>query len=323
MARAQRFPGFFVLTAGASALLSCSGPLPADGTIQTQQSPIAYGTPDTTHTAVVALLSPIGTNQLQECTGSIVGVSGNLGYVLTAAHCCNAHPPSVVVAGSDYSVGEALAFGGTPSPPVYSVVAESVYYDAQYAGAGTAYDFCMLSFLGATASTPVLGLPASANDGLTSGVAVEHIGYGATETNASNSARRTGTDSIDQGLDAFVYQFSQGGSTHIPGTCAGDSGGPALLPAGAAQSVQTVVGVQSYGNATTCVTETLGGGSRVSSEIGSGRFITSYVDGTPVGVKAAPPNAPAGGPGFAAALALALAFVASQTQRRPSAPPPR
>src|SRR5579862_8546990 len=128
---------------GALALLACSGPNPDRSAVARIRSPIAYGTADSVHTAVVAVLAPVGTTELEECTGSIVQVTGSTGYVLTAAHCCNTYVPTVVDAATDYTAGEAYLSGGTPAPPIYSVVAGSVYYDAQYAGAGTDHDFCM------------------------------------------------------------------------------------------------------------------------------------------------------------------------------------
>src|SRR5580692_3513893 len=121
---------------GALLLISCSSPAPDPGALARSQSPIAYGNADTAnpHTAVVAVLSPAGGTELQECSGSIVHVAGGIGYVLTAAHCCNMYPPSVVVAASDYSLGEQYVSGGTPVPPVYPVVASSVKYDSLYSG---------------------------------------------------------------------------------------------------------------------------------------------------------------------------------------------
>ena len=97
----------------------------------------------------------------------------------------------------------------------------------------------------------------------------------------------------------------------VPGTCDGDSGGPSLLPAGVAQPQQVVVGVQSYGNSVTCAQVTFGVASRVSSEIGPGMFITSYLENAPVGVQmgAPAPAVPALGGLGNLTLAAALAMV--------------
>jgi secreted trypsin-like serine protease len=292
---------------GVPFVAACSGNGVGDGRVGAIRSPIAYGTLDTRHTAVVALLSPVGTSELQECSGSIVAVTGGEGYVLTAAHCCNTYPPTIVVASNDYAAGEAYLSGGVPAAPVYGVARGSVYYDASYDNAG-GHDFCMLRFAGAGTGLATLELPTSASDGLQLGSQVEHVGFGLTEATAMNTQRRAGIDAVDQQLTSLLLLFSQGGANHVPGTCEGDSGGPSLLPAGAAQSQQVITGVQSYGNASSCTQETLGGASRVSSAIGTGQFITSYLAGTPIGVNAGGSGtpAPAGGPWMYVVLGAAL-----------------
>jgi hypothetical protein len=302
--------------AGSLILAGCSQAAPGDETLGRTESPIAYGTLDSTHTAVVALLSPVGSSELQECTGSVVDVGGGNGFVLTAAHCCNAHPPTIVVASSNYTVGEQYVFGGTPTAPAYAVIPGSVYYDALYTGAD--HDFCMLQFANAPANMATLALPSSASDGLALGSSIEHVGFGVTDTLSANSQRRSGTDTVDVELTPLVLEFSQGGSARTPGTCEGDSGGPSLLPAGAPQSQQVVVAVQSYGSDTSCAQVTLGGASRVSSEIGAGQFVTSYLEGTPTGVRASatPAPAPALGRLSIAELAVGLLGVEALLRRR-------
>jgi len=303
----------------------CSGPSAGEGRVAMTRSSIAYGMIDTRHTAVVALLSPVGTSQVQECTGNIVALAGGQGYVLTAAHCCNMYPPTIVVASNDFSVGVPYLSGGVPTAPVYAVVPGSVYFDASYDHAG-GHDFCMLTFAGAGSGLVTLALPTSANDGLQIGTQVEHVGYGITDTSNTNTLRRTGADAVDLGLTPLLLEFSQGGASHVPGTCDGDSGGPSLVPAGAPQSQQTVVGIQSFGNASSCAQETLGGASRVSSAIGTGQFITSYLAGAPIGVRAGGGSpAPAGPPWTYVALGAALAAAGSLASRpgssRGSRPP--
>lgn len=301
-------------------LLGCGGPSPEVSPVATTESPIAYGNADTTHTAVVAVLSPANVQSFQECSGSIVQVQGEIATVLTAAHCCNTYVPTVVVAFGDYSIGEDAVLGGSFSPPVYSVVAGSVYYDPLYSASnGQDHDFCLLQFSGAHSSTATLALPPATGDGLTfastspPASSIEHIGFGQTDTSTGNTQRRTGIDSVNLQLSSLIIEFSQGGTRHIPGTCDGDSGGPALLPAGSAQASQVVVGVQSYGDAFSCATATFGVASRVTSEIGPGRFITSYLTGTPTGVRAgvvAPAPASSHWALFATALALLSAGLA-------------
>src|SRR5207245_824748 len=109
----------------------------------------------------------------------------------------------------------------------------------------------MLQF-NAPANANVIPVPQPGQDGVAIGTQLEHVGFGVTDNNGSNSQRRHGTSTLDQGLDALTLQSSQGGPSNIPGVCEGDSGGPALVPAGAAQSQQMVVGTTSFGNSQVC-----------------------------------------------------------------------
>lgn len=268
---------------------SCGAGPRTPETLGESTAAIAYGTADTIHTAVVAVLAPLTSTTFHECTGSIVQVTAGHGYVLTAAHCCNDGTPTLIVASDDYTIGEQYLSGGTPVPPVFPVIASSVYFDAKYGGLD--HDFCMLQFSGATAGMSTLALPTSASDGVSLGVSVEHIGYGQTESSTTNTGRRTGTEAVNLMVTPLILQWNEGGATDIPGVCEGDSGGPALLPAGVPEAQQTIVATTSYGNSATCVDATMAVGSRVSSEIGPGAFITSYLAGTPVGLLAGSPAA--------------------------------
>ena len=77
-----------------AALAGCSSGSP-DGPTAEAEAPIVYGTPDTIHTAVVALLAPFA-GSYSACSGTVVQVSGGLGDVLTAAHCCDQSAPTIV-----------------------------------------------------------------------------------------------------------------------------------------------------------------------------------------------------------------------------------
>jgi hypothetical protein len=282
---------FATIALGPVLAASCSRPAGGGGTVGTLRSPIAYGTLDTTHAAVVAVLAPITSTELQQCTGSVVLVSGGNGYVLTAAHCCNTYVPTVIVAANSYAAGEQYLGGGVPQPPSYAVVSGSVYYDTLYSqDMGLDHDFCMLKFSGAPANMATLALPPPSGDGLELGSPVDHIGYGLTQ-NGANTQRMSGIDTINLELTPLVVAFGQGGPDATPGTCEGDSGGPSLFPALSPASQQVVVAVQSYGNATSCADATFGVASRVSSATGTGGFITSYLAGAPIGTQAgAPPD---------------------------------
>ena len=82
---------------------------------------------------------------------------------------------------------------------------------------------------------------------------------------------------VNLGLTNTTLQSSQGGAARVQGGCEGDSGGPALVPAGAPQSQQKVVGTTSTGDATSCATNTENTCMRVTSETGPGGFITNYL----------------------------------------------
>jgi MYXO-CTERM domain-containing protein len=270
--------GSLILT-GCSSAGTAGAP---DEPVGTAESAIAYGSPDSTHTAVVALLGSAGGGSFDECSGTIVKVNPatGVGYVLTAAHCCNMTAPQLVVMSSDYTVGEQYLFGGSPQPPVYAVTPGSIYYDSKYDQ--QEYDFCMLKFA-APANAPVIPV-ATSPDGLSLGSSVEHVGFGVTDTNGNNSGRRTGTAPVNQTLNALILQSSQGGGAHTPGVCEGDSGGPALFPAGAPQSQQHVVGTTSYGNNSTCAQNTINVCMRVTSEMDPNNgFIATYLNDNPVG----------------------------------------
>jgi MYXO-CTERM domain-containing protein len=270
---------------GSLVLTSCSStPTPGaeDGRLGTATEAIAYGSPDTAHSAVVALLGTAGTNMYSECSGTVVQIKSGQGYVLTAAHCCNNGAPSIVVVGADYSAGEQSLLGQA-SPPAYAVTAGSIYYDTDYDPSANAPhdDFCMLKFA-APAGQAVIPVATPA-DGLSQGATVEHVGFGVTDATMNNSGRRTATAPIDLGLDSYTLTSSQGGPSHIPGVCEGDSGGPALFPAGAAPSQQKVVGTTSYGNNSDCASNTENVCMRVTSASAPGGFIANFLADTPSG----------------------------------------
>ena len=254
--------------------------------------PISAGTADTTHAAAVALLGPAGAGSWFVCSGSLVLVRNCQGYVLTAAHCCNGTAPTIVVVSSDYAIGEQSLAGGVPLPPSYPVVASSVWFDGSYDG--YTHDFCMLRFSGADPAMPTFALPAATfGDGVAVGAPFDVVGFGATDTNLENTARHVGTATITA-ADATTLSATVGNG--IPGPCEGDYGGPALLPSGASPAAQAVVGVLSSGSSATCGATGTVVASRVSSEIGAGRFITSYLADAPVGTQKTPGAGDGGGP---------------------------
>jgi hypothetical protein len=162
-----------------------------------------------------------------------------------------------------------------PSPPAYTVQAGSVITEPSYnPNALTPVgDFCMLKFAAPASSAviPVSTLP----DGLAVGVSVEHVGFGISAASQSNTntARRHGNGHVDLTLAAGYFEYSESNSVVSP--CAGDQGGPALYPAGAAQSQQHVVGTSAFSDQA-CSVE--GFSMRVSSATAPGGFIYEYLN---------------------------------------------
>jgi hypothetical protein len=144
----------------------------------------------------------------------------------------------------------------------------------------------MLRFA-APAGTASILIP-SASDGLAIGTQLEHVGYGDTDSSTSNTGRRTGSAPLDQTLTATRFISSEGGASHVPGICLGDSGGPALVPAGMPQSAQTIVGVAASSDSATCNQNTLNIAMRVTSATGASGFITSFLTDAPIGTPASP-----------------------------------
>jgi len=242
-------------------------PDPKESASRKTESAIINGAIDTTHTAVVAVLG-----KDFACSGTIVQVRTGFGYVLTAAHCCNVpgDSPVNVVMGNDYGTGQA-----------FPIVAGSTYFDPSFDNATGAFDFCMVKFAGANASTPTIALT-SDPDGATVGMSTEIVGYGTTAPppGGVNSKRRRSTEPLTA-VTTSILAVSQGGTPADGGACEGDPGGPVLVTAGAAPVGQHVVAVLSETPANCEGAFTTA--SRVTSELGAGKFLTSYLADMPTG----------------------------------------
>jgi MYXO-CTERM domain-containing protein len=199
----------------ALASLGCAAPEAPESTRSTSE-PIINGSADTVHDAVVAVLW-IGSQYLTTCTGTIVATNptAGLGYVLTAAHCCDPqYPPSVVRRGNDWKFPSAE----------YDVTSYLAHTGYNFDDAGSPYDFCMVTFAGATSSTPVIPAMAPAEDTMQPGTVLDFVGYGDTTGFGSDNSRRNHIplSIFELGSLQFDYDVSDGG------TCQGDSGGPGL-----------------------------------------------------------------------------------------------
>ena len=243
--------------------------------LATGAAPIVYGTPDTAHSAVVALfLAPDAYSLGAICSGTIVQVRGATAYVLTAAHCCNDSTlmPQYVVAADDYAPYLDV-MPTTVAPPVYAVTPGSVVPDPAYNDFD--HDFCMLRFQGASSATPTIPVAQPGGAAIVTGAQVEFVGFGVTEQSQDNSLRRHVSAPLALASDRVLAAKQHGTSG---GTCHGDSGGPALQPAGVAQYAQKVVGVNSWvTSASQDCLEGMDVDSRVSSATGPDGFITRYL----------------------------------------------
>lgn len=217
------------LCAAPLVLLACHEPVPpAEEQVAASESEIIGGTLDTTTKAVVFLLDEQG----GACSGTIIAKSGGTAWVLTAAHCTGM---DYAIQANDYE--DCFGQGNSGCEAVYPVVEDTVH--PSYNGdAGDGYDFRILAVSGA-ASAPVIPA-ATSPDGVTAGVDVLAVGYGATSGgSSSNTLRRRVTEEVSQiSLNPPLLLADQTDGT---GSCSGDSGGPLILN-------NTVVGVTSFGD---------------------------------------------------------------------------
>lgn len=196
-------------------------------------SAVINGTADTTHEAVVAVISQ-SAGQGGACTGTIVKVDATrkVGWVVTAAHCVDL-APVLVLQGPDYASADALRY-------------EVVDYEAdpRYGGqAGSPYDFAVVRIAGVDGSTPTIALVTNP-DGLGNGTPVRSVGYGMTTPNPPSNPEDANTKRwyVDKTLNS-VTSTKIGYSMTTSGICQGDSGGPVLVKSG---GVERVAGVHSY-----------------------------------------------------------------------------
>ncbi len=215
------------------------------------EEPIINGIPDTTHDAVVALFG-----QFSGCTGTIIKASGGQAFVLTAAHCFEQDAIQQVVIGDNYQQAEQVL-------QVVDWEQHPSWNDNQLT-----YDFAMIRAQGGNGSLPVIPVLSDAEDGLSSGTPVTHVGYGLLSSpNGSTSRRHYAQGSIDQ-LAQIQFSYNQ----PTTGPCSGDSGGPNLVDLGAGERV---AGVISYGDQN-C--SQMGVSGRASSVYG---WITQFMGESP------------------------------------------
>ena len=255
----MRFANYVVLVSACSVLacsvLACSANDSSFENAASRKQSIYYGTPDTTHNAVVALDAD-GAG----CTGTIMAVRGSDGYVITAAHCL------VDYWGYPLSSNRVKVKTGPDSlHPTAKYSATSLKIHPQYNDnkITLGYDFGLVRFSGASADTPFIQAITAVEDNLVVGDLIDFVGYGVTEVNEFNMLRNHIVKDITELSDQWIVndQLSTSG-----GTCLGDSGGPGLTV-----GTERVASITSWG--TSCTTN--GYNARVSTVFDS--FIKPFV----------------------------------------------
>ncbi|WP_394833108.1 MYXO-CTERM sorting domain-containing protein [Pendulispora rubella] len=212
-------------------LSACSSDVESDAVTGTASAPIINGVNDTTHGAVVTVYDEQGKSAML-CSGTVIHVDAesHIGSVLTAGH-CTVLPPKYVYVGDDFHARATLRYEviDARKHPLYDGTVTS------------SYDFAIVRFAGAEASTPTMPILPPAQDKLAEKAVVTCVGFGRTSA-PSESSDNTARQSIDRSLSAvsptkLSYSISNGG------ICNGDSGGPALVAVG---TTEYVAGVHSY-----------------------------------------------------------------------------
>jgi hypothetical protein len=211
----------------------------SDAPTASTSSAIVNGSLDTTHDAVVTVVSNASNNELAICTGTIVQTdpSRGLGWVATAAHCVSEGSPRAVYEGTDYLASDRIRHN------VVSFAADS-RFDINKPEAG--YDFAVVRISGITATTPFIRL-AAAPDTVMLGTSMSNIGFGRT-TRPPADADGNSERYIVSATIGHASELLLGYDTAERGACQGDSGGPWLVGDG---DTLRVVGIDSFGN-TTC-----------------------------------------------------------------------
>jgi len=240
------------------------------------QSPIFGGTPDTSHSAVMALIDQLSSTTATACTGTTVSLVGASGIFLTAGHCVVANDGMGHVT-TPLKLADPNNLFVVPGPNWQQSVQAGLYYGVaqvavhpQYDGSvNSPFDVALVRFLGALPATPVIPALDAANDKLAVGSTIDVVGFGKTDTNAMNSTRFE-VNRVIQSITANQFLYDQ---TDMKGACQGDSGGPALVdtPAGT-----RVAGVTSFGDPD-CTK--VGASVRVSPVYAS--FIQAFVSAAP------------------------------------------
>jgi secreted trypsin-like serine protease len=185
---------------------------------------------DREHSQVMLLVNQAGFL----CTGTLIQVREQTGFLLTAAHCVTEEEPGaprlpaeqfVVLAGTDFLDSTAL----------FAVDQIRVHpgYDGTFA-----QDDVAIVRVDLGDSTPPRAIPplTAQEDALQVKDRLLLVGYGQTESDDENSLRRQVSREISD-LDSQLIAYTQEDGK---GTCFGDSGGPGLVSVGGEERVASV-----------------------------------------------------------------------------------
>ncbi len=223
-----------LLTVGSPLLAGCELEIcPADlardepETLATADDAIIGGVVDDEHHATVALLFQTQSGGTGLCSGTIIAKQGDVGHVLTAAHCVQGVVQHVYEATDWRSCTSGTDPGCRASYLPTAWQAHPGYDPSTYA-----YDFAVVTFSGATEATPVV--PAVAGyDGLEIADRVVLSGFGRTYAGPATgeptqSLRHMVEVPVASAGAAYLRFDASTGKT----ACFGDSGGPAYALVG-------------------------------------------------------------------------------------------
>jgi len=212
-------------------LAACAGPPRDDGSAASERAALTGSAPDATRSFVVALADSVPAQaSVETCTGVLVAPR----VVVTAAHCITNRDPSAM---------QVLFGADSTSPDATLGAAQVIRYPTQaadFARAGMDLGVVVLA-----ADAPVAPVPfAHRGQGPTSGSALA-VGYGSADGGAASGARAATTVGIAGACDRLLRM---GDGEHR--ACAGDSGGPLLVPA--ATGGEMAIAVMSFNEVGAC-----------------------------------------------------------------------
>jgi secreted trypsin-like serine protease len=216
----------------AAALAACGNP--ADGlALSHLEQPILGGVVDDAHGAVMLLASREGFL----CTGTVIHVERDMGYLLTAAHCVTEEaeggPGVVPLDARDFIVVPGADFAESTTAFSAQAISVEPTYDGSFAA-----DVAVVRFFFGDQPAPAV-IPAldASEDALAIDDALLLVGYGQTESDEANTERRRVERNVEE-LDRELVVYTQ---EDARGACFGDSGGPALVKVEGEERVAGVI----------------------------------------------------------------------------------